>query len=568
MERRLAAILAADVVGYSRLMGEDETGTLARLKACEAEIIEPSVEQNNGRIVKRMGDGYLIEFASVVSAVECALAWQTRTCGPLLFRIGVHLGDVMVVEDDLYGDGVNVAARLEALAEPGGLCLSEDAQRQVRGKLDVQLEDIGEKQLKNISEPMRVFRLAGDSRPTAKVPVMDVKKAWRLPRIKLIPFRYLGTTSDAAALAAGVTETLASALAHFEEFELIGPGRDTEVIEARGAQGAGRQLNATHIVEGSLQLAMGKARIGVQLIEAESDQRVWSETFDYGLDDIFALQDDIAALVASTVGEAVFEEQARTIAQKAPADLNAYELHVRGLQHMHRMNPEDNQLARDLFEQVITLVPDQYLPVQGLCWTYVIELINGWPSPRVDTLDYCLSLARDILRRHDRSAHTHRVMDRLLLLAGDHDQALAHAERAYQLNPYCSDNIHGYGLSLMWCGRAGEGLSKVERAIAINPYAPAFYKANLSLIYFLVGRHEDGLDILKSLEGTVGPSRIARIANLAALDRLEEAKSEVLAVRQENSEFNLDRTLAAYPFKRLEDRAVLGDALRRAGLGE
>ena len=360
MHRRIAAILAADVVGYSRLMGEDEAGTLARLKACEAETIEPSVEHHNGRIVKRMGDGYLIEFSSVVSAVECALAWQESVCDPLSFRIGIHLGDVIVVDEDLYGDGVNVAARLEALAHPGGICLSEDAQRQVRGKLDVRLEDQGEQQLKNISNPMRVFRVAREGEPDVSSAREDVTNAWRLPKILLVPFRHLGNNADAEALAAGVTETLAAALAHFEDIELIDPGRATELIVAKGAQLAGRQLNATYNLEGSLQIAMGKARIGVQLIDVDRGQRVWSETFDRSLDDVFALQDDIAAFVASTLGEAVGDEQARAIADKSTADLDTYELNIRGLEHLHRMNPDDLQKARALFEQALAAAPDQH----------------------------------------------------------------------------------------------------------------------------------------------------------------------------------------------------------------
>ena len=568
MERRLAAILAADVVGYSRLMGQDEAGTLERLKACEADVIEPAVSRHSGRIFKRMGDGYLIEFASVVAAVECALAWQESARDPILFRIGVHLGDVMVEDGDLFGDGVNVAARLEALAEPGGLCLSEDAQRQVRGKLEAALEDLGEQQLKNISEPMRVFRFAGRFLPPDDTPAADPAAAWQMPKVLLAPFRQLSASSDAEALAAGVTETLAAALSHFDEFELIDPGITADVITAKGAREAGRQLGATYVLEGSLQIAVGKARIGVQLIDASSGQRVWSETLDRSLDDVFALQDDITAIVASTVGEAVGEEQARAVANKATADLNAHELNVRGLQLLHRMNPEDNQLARGFFEQVLALVPNQPFPAICLGWTYSIELQNGWPSPRDDALDYCLGLLRDILRRDDRSAGAHRLMSRLLLLAGDHDQGLAHAERAYQLNPYSSDIIFSYGTGLMWNGRANEGLDKIERALAINPYAPPYYKPYLSIAYFFVGRHEDGLGTLKSVEGTVGPSRLSRIANLAALGRLEEARAEAQIVRQENPEFDLERLLTAYPFKRPEDRALLGDALRQAGLGK
>lgn len=561
MERRLAAILAADVVGYSRLMAADEAGTLERLKAFEAEVIVPAVERHGGRIVKRMGDGYLVEFASVVAAVQCALAWQEGSGKCLAFRIGIHVGDVIVREGDLYGDGVNVACRLEALANPGGLCLSEDAQRYVRGKTHAQFHDIGPQQLKNISEPVRVFQAIVKADVT---PPDAGAKGWRLPRVLLAPFRPLG--SQAEAVASGLIETLAAALAHFEEFELIDPGSARETIATLGAQAAGRQLGATYILEGSVQLALDKARIGVQLVDVASGERVWSETLDRSLEDVFALQDDITAFVASTLGEAVGEEQARAIAHKADAELNAYETMVRGLQHLHRINPEDNRIARGYLEKAVSMKPDHYFPVACLCWTYAVDLINGWPLPRDDALDYSLSLVRDMLRRHDRSAHAHRLLGRLLLLTGDYDQALAHAERSYRLNPHHSDMVMSYGFALIWSGYVNEGLEKLERAFAINPYAPAYYKAYLSLAYYLVGRHKDALGILGSVEGTVGPSRYVRIATLVALDRPDEARGEAQAVRLENPAFDLDRLLTAMPFKHAEDRQRFGDALRSAGL--
>ncbi len=387
-----------------------------------------------------------------------------------------------------------------------------------------------------------------------------------MPRVLLTPFRHLGANSDAEALASGLTETLAAALAHFEEFELIDPGSVRSANATQGAPAAGRQLTATYILEGSVQLALGKARIGVQLIEAANRERVWSETLDRGLEDVFALQDDITAYVASTMGEAVGEEQARAIAQKPDAALTAYELMVRGIQHLHRLNPEDNQVARGYFETVIARKPDHFFPTLCLCWTHVTELANGWPSARADALEYNTSLIRALLRRHDRSAHLHRIMSRLHLLAGDHDQGLSHAERAHRLNPYHSDMVVNYGVALLWSGHTEEGLQELERAFAINPYAPAYYKTYLAFAYYLVGRHEDGLAVVRSIEGTVGNSRSFRIANLVALDRLEEARAEAKAVLQENSDFNLDRLLAGFPFKHPEDRQRFGDALRRVGL--
>lgn len=327
--RRLAAIVAADVAGYSRLVGLDEEGTLSALRSHRTELVDPLLEEHGGRVANTAGDSLLIEFQSAVDAVRFAVSMQAgmdeRTADlsedrRIAFRIGINVGDVVEQYGDLLGDGVNVAARLEGLAEPGGVCLSRSARDQVRDRLDLELEDLGEIEVKNITRPVRVFRVVVGSQlearmqPPASAPTPVAATAtWRLPKVLLAPFRHLGSDGAVEALAAGVTETLAAALARFEEFELIDPGT-VEAISERGSQEAGKQLGATYVVEGSVQLASGKARIGVQLIDARSGERVWSETLDKDSDDVFSLQDDISAFVASTLGEAVGEEQARAIA--------------------------------------------------------------------------------------------------------------------------------------------------------------------------------------------------------------------------------------------------------------
>jgi adenylate cyclase len=338
------------------------------------------------------------------------------------------------------------------------------------------------------------------------------------------------------------------------------------MIAAQGVREAGRHLEATYALEGTVQLAPGRARIGVQLVDTRSDRRVWSETLDRGFADLFALQDDVTAFVASALGEVVGEEQARLIADKPTAALNDYELAVLGMQHLHRINPEDNKVARGLFERVHARLPDSYFPTLLLCWTYAIELQQGWPSSRDDGLDYSLRLMRDVLRRHDRSAHAHRLMGRLLVVMGQHDQGLAHARQAFALNPYHSDMIMNFGMVLVWNGQLAEGVEKLERALEINPYAPTYYKSYLSFAYVLVGRHVDGLEILESVQGAIGPSRYARIAHLVALDRLEDARTEAGIVLQENPGIEIHKLLAAWPLKRAEDRAQWNEALRRADL--
>lgn len=566
MNRRLAAILCADVVGFSRLMGADEAGTLARLRAFEQDTAEPVVARHGGRIVKRMGDGYLVAFTSVVAAVEAALAWQAGALPPLTFRIGIHLGDVIIEGDDLYGDGINVAARLEALAAPGGLCLSEDAQRQVRGKLDLRLVDLGERQLKNISQPMRVFSLAASGEAPTEPTVDAALATYRLPKILLAPFRQLGSSGDAAALAAGVTETLAAALAHFEEFELIDPGSVHALVTEYGARTAGQRSGATYIVEGSLQLASGKVRVGVQLVDAESGRRVWSETLDRAGDDAFALQDEVTALVASTVGEAVGEEQARAIDGKPDEVLDAYELMLRGLQHLHRVTPGDVAAARNYFERALERATEQYFLTICYCWCDAAELGSGWRASRADALDDSIRRVRDVLRRHDRSAQAHRLMARLMSIKGEHGEALAQSDRALRLNPHNSDMLISHAYLLARAGRADEAVSLAERALAINPYAPTYYSSHLAFVCFFAGEHEKGLAALQTIQGAVGPSRLIRIACLAALDRTGEARAEARVLRAETADFDLGRLIEGLCLASDTDQTRLREALQHAGL--
>ena len=492
MDRRLAAILCADVVGFSRLMGADEAGTLGRLKAFEAATIEPVTARHGGRIVKRMGDGYLVAFTSVVAAMEAALAWQAQATPPLAFRIGIHLGDVIVDGDDLYGDGINIAARLEALAEPGGICLSEDAQRQIRGKLDLPLVDLGERQLKNIGQPLRVFRLGGSDAPASEPVATAGSSSYRLPKILLAPFRPLGAGSDTAALAAGVTETLAAALAHFEEFELIDPGSGQALVGERGARAAGHELGATYVLEGTLQLAASKVRIGVQLVDAPNGRRIWSETFDRDALDVFALQDEITAIVASTLGEAVGEEQARAIQGKPDDALDAYELQLRGLQHLHRLTPEDVAAARGYFERALTLAPNAYYLTIGLCWTYAVEIGSGWPSPRCHALEHSLALMRDVLHRNHRSAQAHRLMARLAALEGDHTEALAHSAQAMALNPHNSDVLNNHALMLARSGQERGGRAAGRALAGHQPLRPDLLQDEFGVRLLLRGRAREG----------------------------------------------------------------------------
>lgn len=570
MERRLAAILAADVVGYSRIMGADEAGTLARLKNFESEVIDPTVSSHSGRIVKRMGDGYLVEFQSVVSAVECALSWQASAVDPIVFRIGINLGDVIVQDDDLYGDGVNVAARLEALAETGGICLSEDAWRQIRGKVRADFRDLGSKQLKNIAEPVRVFQFVADTACATEGPASGPSQggstAFRLRRVLLSPFKHIGASEDADALATGLTETLASALAHFEEFELIDPGAGIRALKTDGALEAGRQLAAHYILEGSVQIAGKRVRVGAQLVDVDSGSRVWSETLNRDFDDVFDLQDDITAFVASTLGDAVSEEQAKASAHKPDSDLTLDELMIRGIQLLHRGSREQNEAAQAIFGKVSEADPKGMLPTLCLAWTHVVAVLREWPLARTDALEHALALARGLMRQHPRSAHVHRLTSHILFTAGDPDQGLAHAKRAYDLNPWHADMMVCLGSALMWTGSTSEAIAKFEKAVKTNPYLADHFKRHLSLAYFLAGRPADGLKVLSANEAEASGAPVHRILNLMALDRRSDAIEEAKSLLSKVPAFSAGTSPVVRAFGRTEEREIIVSTLREAGL--
>lgn len=571
MERRLAAILAADVVGFSRMMGADKAGTLQSLKVLECDLIEPTVAQHAGRIVKRMGDGYLVAFQSVVSAIDCALQWQEGAPAAIPFRIGINLGDVIVVEDDLYGDGVNIAARLEAFADPGGICLSEDAWRYARGKVRVDAQDLGEQTLKNIGAPVRVFRLVVNDaqREATEKDCGSRSTAFRLRRVLLSPFRHLGANEDAEMLSAGLTETLAAALAHFEEFELIDPGAGAQAVAEDGALGAGRSLGAHYVLEGTVQIAGKRVRIVCQLVDVATGRRVWSETLNRAGDDVFELQDEITAFVASTMGDAVGEEQAKASAHKLISDLTLDELMIRGIGLLHRGDRDGNAASRAIFETVCEADPDGMLPTLCLAWTHAVAVRNGWPLSRPDALAHAFDLAQDLMRRHPRSAHVHRLlshMSHILFLRGDHETGLAHARRAYELNPWHADMMICLGTALMWTGDTAESIAHLEKAFATNPYITDHFKRHLSLAYFLAGRPDDGLKVLGGNEAGTSGSRVHRILNLVSLGSVPIAVEEARLLLEDAPDFRAGAFPIIAVFERADDRDHLVSALRTAGL--
>jgi len=303
----------------------------------------------------------------------------------------------------------------------------------------------------------------------------------------------------------------------------------------------------------------------VQLSEAASRQKVWGRTFDQSSEDVFALQDEVIGVVASTMGEAILEEGARSLLAKSPDQYTAYDWALDGIQHLHRVDPEENRMARASLEKAVSLAPDLPLAQIGLGFTYLLDLINGWPTDRPDAFDFAVKIARDLLRSNERFDHAHRLLGRLYHFAGRHEEALEHSRRAYEINPYNSDMMLSYGISLVYTGSAAEGLALIERGCTINPYAPVYYQVYWALGLFFSGRYEEAVAHLRRLERPVGSSRLVLAASLAKLNRIEEARAEIDAHLAEHPEANTAVVERAMQMKRRED---IDGALKKAGLPE
>jgi adenylate cyclase len=368
MTRKLAAIISADVVGYSRLMGADEAGTLAALKKHRRELIDPKIAEHEGRIVKTTGDGLLIEFPSVVEAVQCAVEMQRAICDRnadvpavhrIEFRVGINLGDIIIDGDDIHGDGVNVAARLEGLAEPNGICVSRVVRDQVRDKLDVAFEDLGEQQVKNIARPLRVFRVA---QPAIVRSTASAKPALALPdkpSIAVLPFENLSGDPEQQYFSDGITDDIITEVSRFRQLFVIARnssfvfrGKQVDVAEI------GRRLGVHYLVEGSVRRVDDRIRINVQLVDTVSGAHVWADRYDRDMKDLYAVQDELAHTIAATLTGCVESAETRQARRKPTNNLTAYDCYLRGVEHHRRLTVEDMARSREMFERAIELDPE------------------------------------------------------------------------------------------------------------------------------------------------------------------------------------------------------------------
>jgi TolB-like protein len=558
VERRLTAILAGDVAGYSRLMGADEEGTLTRLNAHRREFLEPQIAEHRGRIVKRTGDGILIEFASAVDAGRCAVEIQrgmgerNRPVPPdkrIELRIGIHVGDIIIEEGDIFGDGVNIAARLEGIAEPGSICISDDAYRQVRDKLDIAFEDAGEQQLKNIARPVRVYRLklgdGGATQPTTPVLALPDK-----PSIAAMPFQNMSGDPEQDYFCDGMVEDIITGLSRIRWLFVIArnssfvyKGRTVDIKQV------GRELGVRYVLEGSVRKAAGRVRITTQLIEAETNRHIWAERYDRAIDDIFALQDDITISTVAAIEPSLRQAEIERVKRKRPDSLDAYDLVLRTLPQVFTLMPDGASKSLPLLERALALEPDYATALAYAAWCHETLFVRAGMHEE----------NRIAMSRYAHAALIHGRDDATALtIAGfcigmiEHDRATAFQafDAALALSPSSAFTyIFGSALS-GWAGEAERALDWGERALRLSPFDPLNFVAlnGVSLGHFVRGRDAEAAEAARKaiqINPLFSISYLSLVAALARLGKMDEAKAMAARLTELQPSFSIGRHCAA-----------------------
>jgi adenylate cyclase len=589
MERRLTTILAADVVGYSRLMETDEAGTLAALKAHRRALIDPTISEHHGRTVKLMGDGALVEFASVVEAVSCALAIQNGMAvrnrevpeaRRIALRIGVHLGDVIVEGEDLYGDGVNVAARLESLAEPGGVCLSQQAYDQVETKIELAVKDLGPQQVKNIARPVRAYLVEpADRSATEARSAVDSALASSKPSIAVLPFTNMSGDPAQEYFSDGITEDIITELSRFRSLLVVArhssfafKSRDVDI------KTIGRELGVRYVVEGSLRKAGKRIRVTAQLIEAASGNHVWAERYDRELEDIFEIQDDLVRSIVSTVGGRIEAAGKRRAGRAQNSNLPAYDLCLRAQALQDQNTKEAYAEAEGCLRRAIDIDRDMAQACHQLSLVKFWQWFVHWSeAPEADFAE-AFRFAKRALELDDSDGLVHAHLCLLHIYRREFDEGGHRIEQALRLNPNDAKVLGIYANYLIAVGDSEKAVELLDELARINPLEPAWIVRLKAIAYLTVGRHQDAVSLLKSLES---PTNLARgwlassLANAGRLDEARETLKEFLRVAEHEMVVFPGRSLAAWrsawrgiPYKDPATSERFFEGLRKAGLGD
>jgi adenylate cyclase len=577
VERRLTAILAADIAGYSRLMGADEEGTLSQMKTHRRALFDPKIEEHRGRIVKTTGDGLLAEFASVVDAMRCAVDVQRGMIvrnaeiandKRIEFRIGVNVGDIIIDGGDIFGDGVNVAARLEGLAEPGGICVSARVQEDIRGKLDIGLADEGEQQLKNIAWPVRVYRVQLGA---ATAPVRPALALPDKPSIAVLPFNNMSGEPDQEYLADGIVEAITGALSRIRSFFVIARNSAfTYKGRAANVRDIGGELGVAYVLEGSVQKAGNRVRIIVQLIETEGGAHVWTGRHDGTLDDIFDLQDRITEQVAGALQPSIRIAEIERSRRKRPQDLGAYDYAMRAMPHVWALEKDESAKALELLDKAIAIDPEYPLALSLAGWCHAQRSVYNWSDDIAQSQARALKLAERAAELSGDDPLILAVLGTVHTIVRNHGTARVLLERAVAIDPNSAWAWSRLGWLDNYSDRPQLAIEKFERALRLSPLDPM----NFNNYVGIGAAHEVAQDYDKAaalfrraLEERPHAMWIYRslAAVLSGAGRMEEAKAAYAQMLRSYPDLTASKFRQAMVFSPAAlDRMI--DNLRKLGL--
>jgi adenylate cyclase len=585
LQRRLAAILSADVVGYSRLMGIDEAGTLARLKTLRREIIDPTIAAHSGRIVKLMGDGALVEFASAVDAVTGAIEIQKQVRehnagGPedkrIEFRIGINVGDIIVDGDDIYGDGVNVAARIQALAEPGGIYISRGAAEQVRDKVPIKIETRGEQTVKNIARPIEVFCIIDEAHDAITIAIREpgsrvqVPSVADKPSIAVLAFNNMSGDPEQEYFSDGISEDIITDLSKLSGLHVI--ARNSSFVYKKRAVSVpevARDLGVLYVLEGSVRKAGNRVRVTAQLIDATTGGHIWADRFDRDLTDIFAVQDELTQEIISALKVKLTPEQKDRLVRKSAIDVAAYNLFLRGREQMWLHTRSGNIEARGLLGGALTINPDFAAAHACIAFTHVNDYVNSWAEVPERSLQMGLEIAERAIEMDDQEPQGHFAVAAALLWRREHDRALAEARRCLALAPNSAEGHLATAHIQIYSDDPAGAIDTIHTYMRLDPFFPDLALYFLAEARISLGQFDEAVAALtQRLErNRNSETSYALLASCYGhLGKIAESRAAWAEVMRLAPDFSIERRRRVLPFRNPDTFERRIEGMRKAGL--